>query len=140
VNFFELCARTLVCPEPIAEIGAFQLGGQEAISDLRPLFPEKAFIGFDIESGPGVDPVEDIHKLSFRSGEVGTHGYPNDYWRFTPGAFRALAAEFPLTGIFFCRSREFPHTVCGVAAKNEYDVAAIKALTHCGATSRRRRR
>jgi hypothetical protein len=42
------------------------------IADLRPLFPRNAFIGCDMQSGPGVDPVEGIHKLSFRSGEVGT--------------------------------------------------------------------
>ena len=41
-EFLELCARTLVCPEPIVEIGAFQVAGQEAIADLRPLFPGKA--------------------------------------------------------------------------------------------------
>ncbi len=34
-EFFELCERTLVCPEPIVEIGAFQVTGQEAIADLR---------------------------------------------------------------------------------------------------------
>jgi SAM-dependent methyltransferase len=167
-EFLELCAQTLVCPEPIVEVGALQVAGQEEIADLRPLFPGKAYIGCDMQPGPGVDRVEDVHQLSFRSSEVGTfiladtlehvsdplramreihrclrddgvviyssvmhfpvHGYPNDYWRFTPEAFRALAAEFPVAAIFFCGPPEFPHTVCGVAAKNEYDVAAIKAL------------
>jgi hypothetical protein len=81
-----------------------------------------------------VDPVEDIHKLSFRSGEMGTfiladtlehvsdppramreihrclradgvaifssvmcfpiHGYPNDYWRFTPRRFERSPPSF----------------------------------------------
>jgi hypothetical protein len=100
-EFFDLCARTLVCPEPIVEIGAVQVVGEEAIADLRALFPEKAFIGCDMQSGTGVDRVEDIHKLSFRSGEVGTHGYPNDYWRFTAEAFRALAPSFHWRPIFF---------------------------------------
>jgi hypothetical protein len=35
-------------------------------------------------------------------------------------------------GHFFCGSREFPRTVCGVAAKNGYHVAAIKAPAHRG--------
>jgi SAM-dependent methyltransferase len=139
-EFFELCAKTLACPEPILEIGAFQVAGQETISDLRPLCSGKTYIGCGMQTGPGVDRLEDIHKLSFRSGEVGTfllantlehvadphramheiyrclrddgvviyssvmnfpiHAFPNDYWRFTPEAFRALAADFPRAMIF----------------------------------------
>ncbi|MEP6685777.1 MAG: class I SAM-dependent methyltransferase [Verrucomicrobiota bacterium] len=167
-EFLELCARTLPCPEPIVEIGAFQVAGQEAIADLRPLFPGKTYIGCDMQPGPGVDRIEDIHQLSFRSNEIGTfiladtlehvadpiramreiyrclredgivvyssvmhfpiHGYPNDYWRFTPEAFRALGADFPCLAIFYCGSPEFPHTVCGIGAKNPQDAAAIRVL------------
>jgi hypothetical protein len=71
-EFLELCARTLACPEPIVEIGAFQVSGQETIADLRPLFQSKHYIDRDMRRGPGVDRIEDIHALSFRSGEVGT--------------------------------------------------------------------
>jgi SAM-dependent methyltransferase len=167
-EFFELCAKTLACPEPIVEIGAFQVAGQEAISDLRPLFRGKTYIGCDMQTGPGVDRLEDIHKLSFRSGKVGTflladtlehvadphramheiyrclrddgvviyssvmnfpiHGFPNDYWRFTPEAFRALASDFPRAMIFFSGPAEFPHTVCGIATKNNYDPSLLKTL------------
>jgi SAM-dependent methyltransferase len=167
-EFFDLCARTLICPEPIVEIGAFQVTGQEAIANLRPFFPGKIYVGCDMRPGAGVDRIEDIHKLSFGSGEVGTfiladtlehvsdppramreihrclradgvaifssvmcfpiHGYPNDYWRFTPEAFRALVSDFPVAAIFFCGPPEFPHTVCGIAAKSEYDAAAIKTV------------
>jgi hypothetical protein len=63
-EFLELCARTLVCPEPIVEIGAFQVAGQEAIADLRPLFPGRHYIGCDMRRGPGVDRIEDVHALS----------------------------------------------------------------------------
>jgi SAM-dependent methyltransferase len=148
------------------EIGAFQVAGQEKISDLRPLFPGKTYVGCDMQTGPGVDRLEDIHKLSFRSGEVGTflladtlehvadprramheiyrclrddglviyssvmnfpiHAFPNDYWRFTPEAFRALAVDFPRAMIFFSAPPEFPHTVCGVATKNNYDPSLLK--------------
>ena len=167
-EFLRLCAQELVCPEPIVEIGAFQVPGQEAISDLRPLFPEKTYIGCDMQPGTGVDRIENIHQLSFRSGEVGTfllsdtlehvadplramreihrclredglviytsvmnfpiHGYPNDYWRFTPEAFRSLATDFARAMIFFCGPKEFPHTVCGVAAKVDYSSEALKTL------------
>ena len=167
-EFFELCAQTLACPEPIVEIGAFQVAGQEEIGNLRPLFPGKIYIGCDMQTGPGVDRLEDIHKLSFPSGEVGTfiladtlehvadprramheihrclrddgvviyssvmhfpvHAFPNDYWRFTPEAFRALAAEFPRAMILFSGPPEFPHTICGIATKNNYDLSLLKAL------------
>ena len=70
-EFFDVCARTLICPEPIVEIGAFQVTGQEAIANLRPLFPGKIYVGCDMRLGAGVDRIEDIHKLSFGSGEVG---------------------------------------------------------------------
>lgn len=167
-EFLELCAGTLDCPEPIVEIGAFQVAGQEAISDLRPLFPGKKYVGCDMQPGRGVDRIENIHKLSFRRGEVGTfiladtlehvadplramrevnrclrpggvaiyssvmnfpiHGYPSDYWRFTPEAFRALASDFARVMIFSCGPKDFPHTVCGVAANGDYAAGIFQTL------------
>ena len=70
-EFLELCAETLECAEPIVEIGSFQVAGQEKIANLRPLFVGKQYIGCDMQPGPGVDRLEDIHQLSFRRGEVG---------------------------------------------------------------------
>ena len=35
------------------------------------------------------------------------HGYPNDYWRFTPEAFRALAADFSRVMIFPAGRKNF---------------------------------
>jgi SAM-dependent methyltransferase len=121
-----------------------------------------------MQPGRGVDRLEDIHALSFASGEVGTfiladtlehvadpiramaeihrclraggvviyssvmnfpiHGYPNDYWRFTPEAFRALASDFARAMIFFCGPKDFPHTVCGVAAKGDYSADVLRTL------------
>jgi hypothetical protein len=52
-EFFDLCARTLVCPEPIVEIGTLQVAGQEAIAVLRPLFPGKIYIGCDMRPACG---------------------------------------------------------------------------------------
>lgn len=71
-TFFKVCAEILPCPEPIVEVGAYQVAGQESIADLRPYFPGKAYIGCDMRPGRGVDRIEDIHDLSFRDGEVGT--------------------------------------------------------------------
>ena len=70
--FIELCVDELPCPEPIVEIGSKVVPGQENIGDLRPLFWGRQYIGCDIERGPGVDRVEDVHNLKFGDGEVGT--------------------------------------------------------------------
>ncbi|MHC4082369.1 MAG: methyltransferase domain-containing protein [Planctomycetota bacterium] len=166
--FLERCAQRLTCPEPVVEIGSRLPEGQEALADLRGLFAGKRFIGCDMQSGPGVDRIEDIHDLSFADGEVGTfvladtlehvrdpihafgevrraladggiaiftsvmhfpiHAYPSDYWRFTPEAFRELAAGFPSIAIFYCGERNFPHTVAGVAV-NASAAEALRGLS-----------
>ena len=57
------------------------------------------------------------------------YAFPNDYWRFTPEAFRALAGDFPRAMIFFCGPPEFSlHTVCGIATKNNYDPSLLQTL------------
>lgn len=167
-EFLNRCAALLPAPEPIVEIGAFQVPGQESIAELRPLFPGKKYIGCDMLPGVGVDRIENIHALSFADASVGTfiladtlehvadpirgmrevhrclredgvviftsvmhfpiHAYPNDYWRYTPEAFRALAEQFPTAAIFYAGDPLFPHTVCGVAAKREYPAEKIEAL------------
>jgi SAM-dependent methyltransferase len=59
---------------PLVEMGARAADGQEDIADLRPLFMPRvdSYIGCDIQSGPGVDRVEDIHTLTFDDDSVGT--------------------------------------------------------------------
>src|SRR5262249_28602937 len=52
-------------PEPVLEIGSFQVAGQEAIGDLRPLFAGREFLGIDARPGPGVDQVADVQALPF---------------------------------------------------------------------------
>jgi len=46
------------------------------------------------------------------------HAHPNDYWRFTPEAFRSLMRDFPVAHADFAGDDEFPHTVVGVARKS----------------------
>jgi len=65
-------AEQLPLLEPIVEIGARPAEGQEAITDLRSLFPGREYVGCDIQDGPGVDRIEDVHQLSFADGSVGT--------------------------------------------------------------------
>jgi SAM-dependent methyltransferase len=67
----EIAGRHLDLPQPVVEFGSYQVT-PGAISDLRPLFAGKAYIGTDVRSGPGVDRVEDLERLSFADGAVGT--------------------------------------------------------------------
>lgn len=58
--------------EPIYEIGAYRVEGQEEFADLRPFFPGKIYVGCDMRSGLGVDRIEDVHCLKIKSNSVGT--------------------------------------------------------------------
>ena len=58
--------------EPICEIGAYRVEGQEEFADLRPFFPGKEYIGCDMRQGLGVDRIEDVHCLRIKSNSVGT--------------------------------------------------------------------
>lgn len=122
-------------PGPIYEIGSYQVVGQEAVIDLRPLFPDREYVGVDFRAGPGVDLVADVEAMPVPDKSVGTviamstfehvrrfwrgidevhrmlrpdgvfvlscpfyfhiHGYPNDYWRFTPNALDMLLEAYP---------------------------------------------
>jgi SAM-dependent methyltransferase len=59
---------------PAVEMGARAADGQEDIANLRPLFAPlvDTYIGCDIQPGPGVDQIEDIHALTFADNSVGT--------------------------------------------------------------------
>lgn len=62
---------TLDLPEPVVEFGSYQVAGQEAAIDLRPVFARKQFIGCDMREGPGVDRIEDLESLKFENDSVG---------------------------------------------------------------------
>jgi SAM-dependent methyltransferase len=59
-------------PEPVLEIGSFQVAGQEPIGDLRPLFAGREYLGIDARPGPGVDQVADVQALPFPDASAGT--------------------------------------------------------------------
>jgi SAM-dependent methyltransferase len=128
-------AETFDLPEPILEIGSYQVAGQEGIANLRSLFPGREYLGVDARPGPGVDHVADVQDLPFPEASFGTviamstfehvprfwrgfdevrrvlrpdgaflvscpfhfyiHGYPGDYWRFTPQALELLLEPYP---------------------------------------------
>jgi SAM-dependent methyltransferase len=72
LELVRVIASVVDLPEPIVEIGSFQVANQPYPSDLRPFFPGKQFIGCDARQGSGVDRIEDVHALSFADGSVGT--------------------------------------------------------------------
>jgi len=45
------------------------------------------------------------------------HSFPNDYWRFTPQAFKSLLKPFALSIVDYCGEIKHPHTVVGVGFK-----------------------
>jgi SAM-dependent methyltransferase len=65
-------AEELPLLEPIVEIGARPAEGQEGMADLRGLFKGREYIACDLQAGPGVDRLEDVHALSFPDASVGT--------------------------------------------------------------------
>jgi SAM-dependent methyltransferase len=72
LELVRVIAAQVDLPEPIVEIGSFQVPGQPYPSDLRPFFAGKQFLGCDARPGPGVDRIEDVHALSFADASVGT--------------------------------------------------------------------
>jgi SAM-dependent methyltransferase len=64
--------ETFRLPEPILEIGSYQVPGQEGIADLRSLFPGREYVGIDIRPGPGVDMIANVEELPQEDGSVGT--------------------------------------------------------------------
>ena len=65
-------AETFDLPGPVLEVGARQVAGQEALCELRGLFPGKEYVGLDVRPGPGVDLVGDVEDLPQKDGSVGT--------------------------------------------------------------------
>ena len=70
-SFVRELSERVELPDPIVEFGSMQVEAEQE-GDLRPLFAGRSYIGTDMREGPGVDRVEDLRRLSFADGEVGT--------------------------------------------------------------------
>lgn len=92
-------AETFDLPEPIMEIGSYQVAGQESIADLRSFFPRKKYIGVDKRPGPGVDTMADVQDLPQPTGSVGTviaistFEHVPRFWRGFEEVFRVLRPD-----------------------------------------------
>jgi SAM-dependent methyltransferase len=62
-KFVEICAEIFEFGEPIYEFGASQVPGQEHVANLRPLFPNKTYVGVDVAPGIGVDMVMELPNI-----------------------------------------------------------------------------
>jgi SAM-dependent methyltransferase len=110
-------AETFALPEPILEIGSYQVEGQEAIANLRTLFPAKNYVGMDMRPGPGVDCVANVEALPQKSGTVGTvlalntFEHVKCFWRGLDEVHRVLRPDgaLILSTPFHFRIHEFPH-------------------------------
>lgn len=52
------------------------------------------------------------------------HDHPQDYWRFTPAAFRSLLRPFPFVLVESVGREDFPHTVIGIGYKSNWQPIA----------------
>ncbi|MFC1644275.1 methyltransferase domain-containing protein [Candidatus Omnitrophota bacterium] len=71
-KLIKICTETLPILEPIYEFGSLQVCGQEDFADLRPLFPDKKYVGADMRQGKGVDVILNLHNIDLPSESVGT--------------------------------------------------------------------
>jgi SAM-dependent methyltransferase len=80
--------------------------------------------------------LEEVHRVLKPGGIVimssvmkfPIHGFPDDYWRFTPSAFQSLVKPFDWSLVETAGEEEFPHTVVAVAGKGAPPAAAVAEL------------
>jgi SAM-dependent methyltransferase len=72
LEFARDVAQSFPIASPLVEIGARAADGQEDVANVRAIFNAREHIGCDIQPGPGVDRIEDVHHLSFADNSVGT--------------------------------------------------------------------
>jgi SAM-dependent methyltransferase len=71
--------------------------------------------------------MEEIHRVVKPGGiavissvmDFPIHGYPYDYWRFTPEAFKSLLKPFEFSHCDAAGDTRFPHVVVGVGIKGQ---------------------
>ena len=146
----EICIATLPLAEPVYEFGSYLVifAGKNFIgSDMREgpgvdVVLDLHNIDLPSESVGSVlllDTVEHVEYVREAMDEVWRilkpggilimssvmdfpiHGYPNDYWRFTPEAFKSLLSGFSTSYVYSLGRPWFPHTVLGVACKGDLE-------------------
>ncbi len=108
--------ETIALPEPIIEIGSYQVEGQEGVS-LRSLLPGRDYVGLDMRAGPGVDRVADVEELPLPSGSAGTvlsmstFEHVRRFWKGFDEVRRVLRHDgvFVVACPFYFRIHNYPH-------------------------------
>jgi SAM-dependent methyltransferase len=72
LKLVEDLSRAAAFPEPVFEFGARRAEGQEHLPAIASMFPNVHFVGADMQPGPGVDQLEDLHALSLPDDSIGT--------------------------------------------------------------------
>jgi SAM-dependent methyltransferase len=109
--------ETFALPEPILEIGSYQVAGQDDGVHLRNLFPGRDYTGVDMRPGPGVDCVADVERLPQASGSVGTvismstFEHVRRFWKGFEEIRRVLRPDgvFIVACPFFFHIHNYPH-------------------------------
>ena len=70
--FCAAAVEAFECRGPVVEFGSRTAEGAGPTANLRPLFPQREYIGCDMRAGAGVDRVEDIACTTFANGAAGT--------------------------------------------------------------------
>jgi SAM-dependent methyltransferase len=140
---YEFGALQVEGQEGFSDLRPIFPGKQYVGSDMRPgMGVDKVLDLHDLALPPGVagtvlclDTLEhveyphravaEIHRILEPNGMVvitsvmnfHIHGYPHDYWRFTPEAFKSLLKPFAHCFVGFAGEELFPHTVAGIGWK-----------------------
>jgi SAM-dependent methyltransferase len=120
-QFLRGVARAMVesfdLPDPVLEIGSYQVAGQEDLINLRGLFPGRPYTGTDFRAGPGVDLVANVENLPLPSNSVGTvlafsvFEHVQRFWRGFDEVFRVLRPDGVLlvSTPFYFHVHAYPH-------------------------------
>jgi SAM-dependent methyltransferase len=108
--------ETFTLPEPILEVGSFQVAGQEKYADLRQFFPGARYWGVDQRPGPGVDETASVEALPFSEGSFGTvlalnlFEHVPRFWRGFQEVHRVLRSDGVLlvSAPFNCHIHAYP--------------------------------
>jgi SAM-dependent methyltransferase len=125
--------ETFSLPEPILEVGSYQVEGQESIANLRALFPGREYVGIDMRPGSGVDFVANVERLPYHDASIGTvlalntFEHVKSFWRGLDEVHRVLRPDGALvmSTPFHFRIHEYPHDYW------RFTPTAYEALLEC---------
>ena len=104
-------------PDPVLEIGSYQVEGQEDLIDLRGLFADRPYTGVDFRAGPGVDLVANVENLPLPDASVGTvvafsvFEHVKQFWKGFDEVHRVLRPDgvFLVCCPFYFHVHAYPH-------------------------------